>query len=559
MFPPSNGFGPLTLKTPMHGLMMVALCIVIWILWEIIMTLSAWVTVELRLQRSGIPKGPSSSETFAGFSNKQIHRFMTRWMEKFGSVFWYRLGPYHIVQITDPTLVAEILHGAHPVDKPAKLSQALVKPLSDKGYHNLLSSATNAQWRLIRKAVMPVFSFGSLKRLFPAVQGTLARLDACLRSVRPDKPLNMTDILTCLAMDVIGIVGFDTDMNGLARVEHGGSLEADKVAITLDMITECQKLLVDPLREFKVWQPDVRKGKVALARFHRVTRDLLHHLKEKDRSGRLDPDTVAGRLLRIKDPTSGAPLSDDVLVPQIGIFFAAGFETTAHTLAWVLYCLSQHREVEAKLVDELAALGLLASSGNPKPRQVEWEDLPKLVYLEAVIKEALRFYTVAGIGTTREACANIVLGGRYNIPKGTIMWIPLFPFMRSRANWEGADVFCPERFLQEGAEVALQIPASPLSTSSGSSAWPEGSSVTKGERLVKRYLPFSEGPRSCAGMPLAKITLSATLATLMSRYSFTLAPEMGGPEGVRRRESSHITLGVDGGLKFLCQPRVPFN
>jgi hypothetical protein len=39
----------------------------------------------------------------------------------------------------------------------------VVQPLSDKGYHNLLSSATNAQWRLIRKAVMPVFNFGSLK------------------------------------------------------------------------------------------------------------------------------------------------------------------------------------------------------------------------------------------------------------------------------------------------------------------------------------------------------------------------------------------------------------
>jgi hypothetical protein len=55
-------------------------------------------------------------------------------------------------------------------------------------------------------------------------------------------------------------------------------------------------------------------------------------------------------------------------------------------MAWVLYGVSQHPAVEAKLVAELASLGLLATPGNPTPRTVEWDDLPKLVYLDAVIK-----------------------------------------------------------------------------------------------------------------------------------------------------------------------------
>jgi hypothetical protein len=53
-------------------------------------------------------------------------------------------------------------------------------------------------------------------------------------------------------------------------------------------------------------------------------RDLLHQVKEKERRGKLDPDTVAGRLLCIRDPATGRPLPDDVLVPQIGIIFVAG-------------------------------------------------------------------------------------------------------------------------------------------------------------------------------------------------------------------------------------------
>jgi hypothetical protein len=64
----------------------------------------------------------------------------------------------------------------------------------------------------------------------------------------------------------------------------------------------------------------------------------------------------------------------------------AGFETTGHTLAWTLYLLSQHPEVEAKVAAELAQHGLLATHANPNPTPVQWDDLAKLTYLNAVIK-----------------------------------------------------------------------------------------------------------------------------------------------------------------------------
>lgn len=34
-----------------------------------------------------------------------------------------------------------------------------------------------------------------------------------------------------------------------------------------------------------------------------------------------------------------------------------------------------------------------------------------------------------------------------------------------------------------------------------------------------------------------------------------MAMQMGGPEGVRQREVFLITLSVEGGMRFLCQPR----
>ena len=50
-----------------------------------------------------------------------------------------------------------------------------------------------------------------------------------------------------------------------------------------------------------------------------------------------------------------------------------------------------------------------------------------------------------------------------------------------------------------------------------------------GKRRAKRYFPFAEGPRHCVGMSLANITLPATLAVLLSRFSFKLADEVRRP------------------------------
>lgn len=74
-----------------------------------------------------------------------------------------------------------------------------------------------------------------------------------------------------------------------------------------------------------------------------------------------------------------------------------GFETTAHTLSFTLFSIATNPSVEAKLVEELAGLGLLGLPGKPA-RQLQHEDLRKLVYTGNVIKEAMRKYpVVAGL------------------------------------------------------------------------------------------------------------------------------------------------------------------
>ena len=50
---------------------------------------------------------------------------------------------------------------------------------------------------------------------------------------------------------------------------------------------------------------------------------------------------------------------------------------------------------------------------------------------------------------------------------------------------------------------------------------PAGSATAR----PKRYMPFAEGPRSCVGQSLAKMSLAATIATLLQTFTFRLADE----------------------------------
>ena len=50
------------------------------------------------------------------------------------------------------------------------------------------------------------------------------------------------------------------------------------------------------------------------------------------------------------------------------------------------FAISQHPEVEERVVAELAQHGLLATEDDPNPRTLAYPDLGKLTYLQAVIK-----------------------------------------------------------------------------------------------------------------------------------------------------------------------------
>src|ERR1700685_4067216 len=82
-----------------------------------------------------------------------------------------------------------------------------------------------------------------------------------------------------------------------------------------------------------------------------------------------------GMLMEARDPKNGQLMQDGQLIDEILTMIVAGHETTASTLNWAWYLISQHPEVDQKLSDELDTLTSCS----------ELVDLPKFPYTRQII------------------------------------------------------------------------------------------------------------------------------------------------------------------------------
>ncbi len=181
-----------------------------------------------------------------------------------------------------------------------------------------------------------------------------------------------------------------------------------------------------------------------------------------------------GMMMRARDPQSGQSMEDRQLIDEILTLIVAGHETTASTLNWAWYLISQHPGVEQRLSNELNTLTPLSEIG----------DLPKFLYTRQIIDEVMRLYP-AGWLLTRKALQDDMLG-EYFVPAGTEIYVPLYFIQRHPDLWEEPDRFDPDRFRPENS----------------------------GRRPRLATMPFSAGPRNCIGALFARIEMQIHLMTV---------------------------------------------
>ena len=96
--------------------------------------------------------------------------------------------------------------------------------------------------------------------------------------------------------------------------------------------------------------------------------------------------------------------------------------TVATTLVYLFYSLAMNPYIQTKLRSELATIPSLFQTGS----------LKDLHYLEAVINETLRLYSVLPTGGIRQTgCEGVYIAGLY-IPPYTMIVVPRYSISRCK-------------------------------------------------------------------------------------------------------------------------------
>src|SRR5207302_2551094 len=174
----------------------------------------------------------------------------------------------------------------------------------------------------------------------------------------------------------------------------------------------------------------------AAKRIDRVLDGIIRQCEERLASGE---QSMIRMLLEARDPETGEALERDGLRNEAAVIFMAGHETTANSLAWTWFLLSQAPEEEARLHAELDAV-----LGGRLPTL---DDVPQLVFTRAVFEETIRLYPpVPFLG--RQALRDEQIRSR-KIPKGSLVAVVPWLLHRHRQLWDKPDHFIPARFLPE--------------------------------------------------------------------------------------------------------------
>jgi cytochrome P450 len=281
----------------------------------------------------------------------------------------------------------------------------------------------------------------------------------------------------------------------LERWEDGTTIDVVEAMREMSMLIVFESFFSDDLRASldSLWNATIRLmgfispglwmiwANAPAAGYEEARRQLDAYLYDIIRCRRsLDqqPDDLLGLLIR-------AGYDDDLIRDEMMTMVVAGHDTTTALLGWVWVLLCQHPTVMQAAADEARSV---LGAYDPSV-QITMEQLNAMTLTDAIVKETLRLYPPAHLGS-RIALENLHFRD-YSIPAGSRVIYSIYLTHRSPAYWDHPDQFMPERWYG-----------------------------SRPQRFT--YLPFGGGPRICIGAQFGETQAKLVVARVLQRFSLAL-------------------------------------
>ncbi len=420
------------------------------------------------------PKGLPLLGNALQFRSPSLHLELEAWAAQYGSYYQLRAAGRRILVVSDHQVVAAVLR-----DRPAAFSRtARLREIGQEmGLQPGVFSAEGEDWMRQRRMVMAGFDPGHVRAYYPALVKVAQRLvTRWTQAAHRQETIVLQSDLMRYTVDTIAGLAFGAEVDTLGADGDVIQQHLDKVfpALFRRITAPIPLWRIFPSRADRALVRSMVEVNKAVDNF--IAQARLQMQAEPQRY--TQPQNLLEAMLAAADrPDSG--LSDAQVAGNVMTMLLAGEDTTANTIAWMIYLLWTHPEALAKACDEVR-------SKVRDCQQPSMDEVADLEFIEACIHETMRLKPV-GPQLPLQANADVLVGD-VQVPRGTIV----INLLRRDSVREDlvpqASRFEPERWLQS------DNPAKRSST------------------------PFGAGPRICPGRYLAMLEIKIAMTVLLGHF-----------------------------------------
>jgi cytochrome P450 len=421
-------------------------------------------------------------------------------MLEYGDLVRLNFGPQPIYLVSHPDYLQRILRDNYQNYRKPDMLYGAAREVVGQG----LVTSDGALWLRQRRMIQPHLHRKQLVHLFDemreAVAEVLSRWEALTQN---QSEVEMGDKMAEVTINVITRSMFGQEILSPTEITAVGQRAIRLVKyISASLFTGW----------LPKWFP--KPGEAAFRDNRQSMRQVINRIIAKCRADKEASAGLIEMLIKSVDAETNQAMTEQQLFDEVMTIFLAGYETTSTALTWLLVVLKEHPAVLEKLQAEIDQV-----LGRRPPT---FEDILHLTYTQQVFMEVLRYHTVASL--LPRALNEPDQLGPYLLPANALVLLSIHGVHHNPQVWDHPEVFDPERFAPEA--IAQRHPFA--------------------------YVPFSAGPRKCAGDEFALLEGPLIIAMLLQRYRVTVLPN-------QTFEARLGTLRPKNGVKATLSARVPLS
>jgi cytochrome P450/NADPH-cytochrome P450 reductase len=428
---------------------------------------------EEKLERIPMPSKKPLVGNMLSVDKDQPLQSLMQLTRDLGPIFRMDMMGTPIVVVSGNELIDELCDESR-FDKAVRGSLRRVRAIGGDGLFT--GDTQEANWSKAHNILLPTFSRQAMSNYFPMMLDVAGQLCLKWERLNSDDDIDVVHDMTAVALDTIGICGFNYRFNSFYREGYHPFIDALTSTLETCMMQRGLPFEQTILKK----RLDAMKGDVDY--MNKLVDDII---AERRGSGNRAENDLLNYMLDGVDKETGESLSDENIRYQINTFLIAGHETTSGMLSFTLHFLMHHPEVLEKAYAEVDQVLGRDVSVQPTLKQVN-----QLTYINQILLEALRLWPTAPAFSIYPY-EDEVIGGKYKLKKGTFTTALSLMLHRDKSVWgEDAEKFNPDNFSREAVA----------------------------ERPVNAYKPFGNGQRACIGRQFAMQEAVLVIGMILQRF-----------------------------------------